>query len=200
MTPSSDTWVNTVRLEENVFETEGNFEDVIRTAERRYGGFDTQTGLTPIVWGGWQTNWTGTRKESKVTKRKEITGRSVTRKTTGNNWKDIQKTTTTTFQDTFTETFRDGTESRDGSRQLITEQFDQTSLGDRTISTAIIPTIRSRNVAFDGKGFLPQARMFAFFDGVDVTKYCVPKLIEIEMISGSFQVGETVTGTMQNKS
>ena len=79
-----------------------------------------------------------------------------------------------------------GTESRDGSRQLITEQFDQTSLGDRTISTAVIPTIRSRNVAFDGKGFLPQARLFSFFDGVDVTKYCVPKLIEIEMASGSF--------------
>ena len=88
------------------------------------------------------------------------------------------------IQDTFTDTFRTGTESRDGSRQLITEQFDQTSLGDRTISTAIVPTIRSRNVAFDGKGFLPQARLFAFFDGVDVTKYCVPKLIEIEMISG----------------
>ena len=151
--------------------------------------------MTPIVWGGWQTTWTGTRKESTVTERKEITGQSVTRKTTHNQWQDIQTTTTTTFQDTFTETFRDGTESRDGSRQLITEQFDQTSLGDRTISTEIVPTIRSRNIAFDGKGFLPQARMFAFFDGVNVTKYCVPKLIEIEMISGSFQVGETVNGT-----
>ena len=28
-------------------------------------------------------------------------------------------------------------QSRDGSRQLITEQFDQTSLGDRTISTEL---------------------------------------------------------------
>ena len=39
--------------------------------------------------------------------------------------------------------------------------------------------------------------MFAFFDGVNVTKYCVPKLIEIEMVSGVFQVGETVTGTIK---
>ena len=197
LTPSSDTWVNTVRLEDNVFETEGNFEDVTRTAERRFGGFDPQTGLTPIIWGGWQTHWTGTRKESKVRRRKQITGRKTTRRTSGHQWRDIEKTTTTTFQDTFTDTFRTGTESRDGSRQLITEQFDQTSLGDRTISTEIIPTIRSRNVAFDGKGFLPQARLFAFFDGVNVTKYCVPKLIEIEMVSGSFQVGETVTGTIK---
>ena len=198
MTPSSDTWVDTVRLEANVFETEGNFEEVTRTAERRFGGFDPQTGLTPIVWGSWQTNWTGTRKESRVRKRREITGRKTSRVFHGvYNYRDIEKTTTTTFQDTFTDTFRTGTESRDGSRQLITEQFDQTSLGDRTISTAVTPTIRSRNVAFDGKGFLPQARLFGFFDGVNVTKYCVPKLIEIEMVSGSFQVGETVTGTIK---
>ena len=36
-----------------------------------------------------------------------------------------------------------------------------------------------------------------FFDGVNVTKYCVPKLIEIEMISGAFSVGETITGTVK---
>ena len=207
MTPSSDTWVNTVRLEDNVFETEGNFEEVTRTAERRYGGFDPQTGLTPIIWGGWQTNWTGTRTESRVSRRREITGKSKfekrahTKRSGGRiatrYINHFEKTTTTTYQDTFTDTFRTGTQSRDGSRQLITEQFDQTSLGDRTISTAIVPTIRSRNVAFDGRGFLPQARLFAFFDGVNVTKYCVPKLIEIEMISGVFQVGETVTGTIK---
>ena len=201
LTPSSDTWVNTVRLEDNVFETEGNFEEVTRTAERRYGGFDPQTGLTPIIWGGWQTNWTGTRTESRVSQRREITGKSTFKKTKKEGRrttvKKFERTTTTTYQDTFTDTFRTGTASRDGSRQLITEQFDQTSLGDRTISTAIVPTIRSRNVAFDGKGFLPQARLFAFFDGVNVTKYCVPKLIEIEMISGAFQVGETVTGTIK---
>ena len=197
LTPDTDTWVNTVRLEDNVFETEGNFESVTRTAERRFGGFDPQTGLTPILWGGWQTCWTGTRKESKVRTRKKKKKYKVKRVTKGNKWKDIQKIKTTTYQDTYTKTFRDGTESRDGSRQLITEQFDQTSLGDRTISTAVIPTIRSRNVAFDGKGFLPQSRLFAFFDGVDVTKFCVPKLIEIEMVSGVFQVGETVTGTIK---
>ena len=36
--------------------------------------------------------------------------------------------------------------------------------------------------------------MYAFFDGEDVTKFCVPKLLEISMTSGAFQVGETVKG------
>ena len=33
-------------------------------------------------------------------------------------------------------------------------------------------------------------------DGVDITEYCVPKLLEITMTSGTFQVGETVVGEM----
>jgi hypothetical protein len=197
LTPSSDTWVNTVRLEPNVFETEGNFEEVTRTAERRFGGFDPQTGLTNTVWGSWQTVWTGTRSESRTRRRQQVTGRNRSRQTRGRSWRDVERTTTTTFQDTITDNFRTGTATREGTRQLITEQFDQTSLGDRTVSTEVSPTIRSRNVAFDGRGFKPQARLFAFFDGVDVTRYCVPKLLEIEMVSGSFQVGETVTGTIK---
>ena len=42
----------------------------------------------------------------------------------------------------------------------------------------------------------PYNRVYAFFDGVDVTRFCVPKLIEIEMIRGTFRVSETVTGKM----
>ena len=38
------------------------------------------------------------------------------------------------------------------------------------------------------KDFYHKQKCFAFFDGVDVTKYCVPKLIEIEMISGTFKL------------
>ena len=36
--------------------------------------------------------------------------------------------------------------------------------------------------------------MYAFFDGRDVSEHCVPKLLEISMSSGTFQVGETVKG------
>ena len=36
--------------------------------------------------------------------------------------------------------------------------------------------------------------MYGFFDGEDVTKYCVPKLLEVTMDTGTFEVGETVIG------
>ena len=57
--------------------------------------------------------------------------------------------------------------------------------------------MRSRNVEFVSKRMKPITQLYAFFDGEDVTKYCTPKLLEIEMSSGTFQVGETVIGNVQ---
>ena len=76
LSPDNDTWVNTVKVEPNVFQIEGNFAEVTRTAERRFGGFDPQTGLTNTLWGGWQTCWTGVKEKTRVSRRKEVTGRS----------------------------------------------------------------------------------------------------------------------------
>ena len=58
--------------------------------------------------------------------------------------------------------------------------------------------IRSRNVRFTAAGLRPYTRMYPFFDstaGIDV----VPKLVEIEMISGAFQVQETVLGFHESR-
>ena len=54
--------------------------------------------------------------------------------------------------------------------------------------------MRSRNIAFEAKKMKPLAKLFAFFDGEDVTRFCVPKLLQVTMTSGTFQVGETVLG------
>jgi hypothetical protein len=55
--------------------------------------------------------------------------------------------------------------------------------------------MRSRNVEFVAKKVKPLTRLYAFFDGVDISKYCVPKLMEITMESGNFEIGETVIGS-----
>ncbi len=184
--PASDTWVDTVRLDANVIQTEGNFADTIAEAERSFGSFDPQTGLTSAVWEGWETVWTGETVSFRTETRVERTH------VNSNLWRRDD------IQDTFEETFREGTQTRTGQRQLITEQFDMTSQGDTLINTEVIPIMRSRNITFDGKGFKPQSKLFAFFDNQNMTAYCVPKLIEISMISGVFQVGETVTGETFN--
>ena len=152
--PASDTWVDTVRLDPKIIQREGNFAETVAEAERSFGGFDPQTGLTSTIWGGWQTVWTGT--ETETNRGPQFRGR-------WNNRRAI-------LQDVTTETFRTGQDTRTGTRQLITEQFDQVSDGDRTLSSEVIPIMRSRNITFDGRGFKPQSRMYGFFDGVNVKR------------------------------
>ena len=53
--------------------------------------------------------------------------------------------------------------------------------------------MRERNVAFSANGIKPHTNFFVFMDGasgIDV----IPKLIEVSMRSGAFQIGETVRG------
>ena len=52
--------------------------------------------------------------------------------------------------------------------------------------------LRSRNVEFDVKGLRPVTRFYPYFEGVDVSRYIIPKLLEVQMISGKFQVGEII--------
>ena len=59
--------------------------------------------------------------------------------------------------------------------------------------------MRSRNIEFRVTKCKPLTQLYAFFDGVAVTDYCTPKLTEITMTSGTFQVGETVVGRMPGK-
>ncbi len=59
--------------------------------------------------------------------------------------------------------------------------------------------MRSRNIEFTAKKVKPLTQLYAFMDGQNVTKYCVPKLLDITMTSGTFQVGETVKGRMKTR-
>jgi hypothetical protein len=79
---------------------------------------------------------------------------------------------------------------------LIPEK--RTSFGDRVLDTKIIPFMRSRNVEFIAKRLRPYTRVYSFFGGIDVNRFVVPKLIEISMISGVFEVGENVIGTFDS--
>jgi hypothetical protein len=204
LTPASDTWVDTVRLEAKIINTEGNYAETLAITARTLN-VDPQTGFAPTVWNSWVDNWTG--QEIVETTRTNTTstgmpafigwvpGRVRVPNPTG--FENIYGTdTTTTTLDTFREVIDTGVSTRSGVRTIVTEQFDQTSVGDRVVSRDIVPFMRSRNIQFINKKVKPLTQLYVFFDGVDVTKYCVPKLLEISMISGVFEVGETVTGVV----
>ena len=173
LTPASDNWVDTERLEANIINVEGNFTQSVQDITDMFGG-DPQSGFGSVVWNSWEELWSG------VSGAPATTTRTQTAWAGNNLWR-------TTFTDT--------QQVRTGTRRIVTEQFDQESQGDRLVSRDLISFMRSRNIQFVGSRTKPSTRHYAFLDGRDVTPYCVPKLLEIAMVSGTFQVGETVTGT-----
>ena len=194
--PATDTWIDTVRLEPKVIQTEGNYAETFnRMVDEQ--GIDPQTGFGPTIWNAWETNWTGQEITEFTRTRTDDFQAQVNRFGPGGTARQrswINQVNVNTIEETFREVRDTGVMSRTGTRTQVTEQFDMESVGDRTVSRDVIPFMRSRNVSFFAKKVKPLTRLYPFFDGQDVSKYCVPKLLEIAMTSGTFQVGETVVG------
>jgi hypothetical protein len=80
----------------------------------------------------------------------------------------------------------------DGTRTVLGDT-EETFTNDVFVSSEPDTHIRSRNVGFDVSGIKPNTKFYAFFDstyGIDI----IPKLIEISMDSGAFDINETVEG------
>ena len=180
LTPESDTWVDQVRVDALVTDIEGDYTATLAIASREQN-VDPQTGMSPILWNSWQDNWTGSTFNDFTNRRTVFTASG-------------RRRTLTTFEDTFRTTTDTGISTRNGTRTVITEQFDRQSLGDRVINRSLISFMRSRNIQFVSKKSKPNTQLYPFFDGVDVSAFCVPKLLEVFMLAGTFQVGETVIG------
>lgn len=191
LNPSTDTWVETRRTE-RTDDVEGNFEATMNQL-----GADTNTGLSPVNWNAWETNWVGVNNVEGPAITQIQNGSRITNTSTTNDW--WSRTTTTTWEDSFTQ-FRNDTfttttdQSRQGIQFGVSERFDSVNLGDRLVSRVLITLMRSRNVEAVARRMKPSTRFYSFFDNTDVTTFMVPKLIEVRMSSGTFQEGETVTG------
>ena len=190
LTPASDVWVDQVVLD-------AKLEDLTtytETSEQvEAGGWDPDTGYSPVVWGGWETTWTGSSNDT------EISSSSNTHWggwTEGNGYRSRNKfrTTTTTFRTNPV----DITEERRATRSIERETFSTQNEGPKVLNTDIAAYMRSRNLDFSCKGLKPTTSVFGFFDGENINKFIVPKLLEITMVTGTFQVGETVIGTTKD--
>jgi hypothetical protein len=174
LNPSSDVWIDTVTLQAKTIEIDNYTET---SSQLISSGFDPKTGYGPVIWDSWQTTWTGETKSN----------------SSNTAWQGNDQIRTD-----YQTTSKTGTKTRSGTRQIFKEVFNTTSFGDSVVSNQLIPFIRSRNIEFIAKRLKPSSRVYGFFDGIDINQYIIPKLIEISMLSGSFQVGETVIGENNN--
>jgi hypothetical protein len=194
LTPSSDVWVDQVKLDTNSIEIQGSVTKTPNqlSAEK----LDPQVGYNPVEWSSWSNQWNGKKKYW------------INDKIEGRNWKKTRnpsqnsKLTGTSQRSRYNPsiTTQNGISVRELTREVAKESFDNKVVGEKLISTAVIPYMRSRNIEFSGKKLKPFTRVYSFFDGIDMSSFVFPKLLEIQMTSGVFQVGETVIGYNSNQS
>ena len=192
--PASDDWIDIDRVPARVENIEGDFSAVSQDLQV------DQDGFAPIQWGSWQTNWTGetllSSTQVQSTSGTYGVGRQLGRAGHGQRRQGL-------FYLHERETFRVvNNQARQGIRTKVVPKIDRKSLGDTILSTSAIPWIRSRNIGFNVVRLKPRTRFYAFFDGVAITTYITPKVIEVIKNSSTdnrtnetpFVVGETVQG------
>jgi len=205
LTPSSDIWVDQVHQGT----TTSELTTYTETSEQvSAGGWDPDTGYGPVTWSSWTNNWTGNSGGGQHTDTiygdwREDPTRPAERYNLGpgSGWPHGSYELVTYLerdiisQKTINHGTQTGTATRTGSRSIQKETFSTRNDGDIVVNTDISSYMRSRNLQFKANRLRPQTSVFAFFDGENVNKYIVPKLLEISMTTGTFSVGETVIGT-----
>ena len=199
LNPTTDVWVSTLPPETNNVIIEGNFESIADAlqADVTDGADGLRTGVAPTLWNSWETtgislDLSGSTQTETFAAASRRTGRSTANLGLRGNNASLSTINSTTI---------DGTinieQNRTGVQQTVNEILtDAESLGTRITNRSISNFMRERNIEFTGTRMKPNTQVFAFFDNVNVTLRCTPKLIQIAMNSGVFQVGEEVVGTV----
>lgn len=149
--PSEDYWVDTTTS-----------PDIRINFDNNNDGWTANSGWT-TSWNDWQTVWSG---QPEITTTEETTNGRRLRVAGGILASTVTTTTQTTRQDTLQE--------RTGIRTNISSTLVEQRLGERVTDVGLQPYMRSRLVFFVAQGLKPNTRFYPFFDGVDVSDYCVP--------------------------
>ena len=221
LVPDTDVWIDVNIMEPNVVDIDntGNFDHMAEML-----GYEVTTdedgnrmGLGPVVWDSWETTQvlgstssistrSSTRGDAGTSTRRQATQSEIDdliasgglwREGRGNTWVTTRTGGTQTTRTSTVETTRTEVEQeRTGQQQTLGIVENTESLGDRIVSREVIHFMRSRSIECSSTSLKPYTRFYSFFDNIAVERFCTPKLIEIEMSSGTFQVGETVEGVM----
>src|SRR5210317_1356757 len=142
--PPVDEWKETRVAPELTVNINSTFDNLAR----ELGLNNTSISEIPVgtEWNEWQDQWSGNPR-------------------TNTRWQGNSLVRTTS---------RDVVQTRAGVRTTIVPQTVRQSLGNRVISVAFVPFIRSRTITFEGYGMRPNTQVYPFFDNIDVSSYVTP--------------------------
>lgn len=192
--PPSDDWFETTRMPDIVQQVEGNYNTIKDLATR--AGIIGDAGFG-TVWGAWQTEWLGTPvstgTETLTADRRYGDGGAALDAQFGlgpsaSGW---------AHRVVKVENFAQAVgQSRTGVKTSLAVKTDYETVADRTVSTAVIPYIRSRNLLVQTKGLKPSTRFYAYFDDIDVSAFVTPSVKLVYTAgAGTFDLSTNVGGS-----
>jgi len=154
LSPQTDEWKETERAPDLVISNDdGSWDTLVKNS----GNPNLQSVEMGTVWNEWQNHWTGVS-TSNSTERYETRG--------GHGWRVMQRDIQTST--------RTGTKTRSGIRQVLVPKTVTQNVGDRIISIAFVPFIRSRIVTFAATRLKPNTKVYPYFDNEAVISYITP--------------------------
>lgn len=208
MTPDVDVWIDVNRVEVNNVMMEGSFQGISEAlgAEVSTTEDGVRLGVSPVIWNSWET--VGVNVDMSMSNQQQFIQGGSDVISNGlldnlfqgaevgiNQIVDASDTVVNNINATGGVTLD---QQRTGSQFTVNEVINTESLGDRIVRRDLIHFMRSRNISFKGTRLKPFTRVYSFFDDVDVTAFSVPKLIEIEMVHGTFIPGENCSGVVDD--
>ena len=155
LTPQTDEWKETERAPDlTITNDDGTWDTLVKQS----GNPNLQSVELGTVWNEWQNHWTG-QSTSNSTESYKQRG--------GHGWRVMQRDIQTTT--------RTGTKTRTGIRQVLVPKTVIQNVGDRVISIAFTPFIRSRDVEFVATRLKPNTRVYPYFDNETVGVYVTPQ-------------------------
>lgn len=192
--PPSDDWFETARLPDIIQQVEGNYNTIKDLATRAGVIGDAGFGT---VWGAWETEWLGTPfstgTQTIVADRRTGDGGAALDAQFGLGPEAPGWAHRVVKVENFAQAVG---QSRTGVKTSLAVKTDYETVADRTVSTAVIPYIRSRNVLVQTKGLKPSTRFYAYFDDIDVNSFVTPAIKLVYTAgSGTFDLTTNVGGS-----
>jgi len=165
LNPPTDDWFETARMPDIIQQVEGNYNSIQAQAQK--------DGVLGSVWGAWKTQWIGdavvTGSQNFSADRRGGDGGAFLDATFGLGPAAAGWAARTVTADIVATTVG---QSRTGVSTKIELKTDYEQVDDRTVSTTVIPYIRSRNILVQAYKLKPSTRFYPYFDGIDVSSYC----------------------------
>lgn len=162
LSPESDEWKDVDQRPDIIIDDTSAFDQFVTAAESE--------GILGTVWNEWETNWTGRSVGGIVSRRNQrVSGREGQRLTGVANTRGKARAEVNTTTRAVTQT---GTATRTGQDAYVAFDRETKEIGNVVVEVNFIPFMRSRKIFFDAELLKPSTKLYAFFNGVDVTAYC----------------------------